>query len=133
MTMPPRNRTVVIADDDLDLRQLVELAARRAGFTVVASVGDGEAALHAIRQRQPDVVILDVSMPKMTGLEVCRSTRQNADTANIPVMIVSAAVHPAALQEAYAAGATLHVQKPFGVKDLTEQIRSLLMPKTLAG
>lgn len=133
MTMPSRNRTAVIADDDPDLRQLVGMAARRAGITVVASVGDGEAALHAIQQHQPDVVILDVSMPRMTGLEVCQSMRQNPVTAHIPVMIVSAAVHPAALQAAYAAGATSHVQKPFGVRDLTEQIRSLLMPKTLTG
>lgn len=133
MTTPSRNRTAVIADDDLDLRHLVEMAARRAGLTVVASVGDGETALHAVQRLQPDLVILDVSMPSMSGLEVCRSLRQDPSTAHLPVMMVSAAVHSAAVQAAYDAGATCHVQKPFGIKVLTEHIRSLLMPKTLTG
>ncbi|SDO33894.1 Response regulator receiver domain-containing protein [Nakamurella panacisegetis] len=129
MTAASVDRTVVIADDDLDIRLLVETAVRRAGLTVVASVGDGSAALLAVQRFRPDLVILDVSMPGMTGLEVCRSMRQEPATALTPVLIVSAAVHPAALQAAADAGVTSHVQKPFGVKLLVQQIASLLPPE----
>ncbi len=69
--------TVVVADDDPDIRALVELAVVRAGHTVLASVADGVAALSAASLHRPDLLILDVSMPKMSGLQVCEQLRAN--------------------------------------------------------
>ncbi len=121
----------VVADDDHDIRLLVEMAARKAGFTIIASVGDGAAALLAIQRFQPDLVVLDVSMPGMTGLEVCRAVRNEPTLAGIPVMLVSAAVHPAALQAAIDAGATSYVHKPFGLQLLAKQMVATFNPKAV--
>lgn len=67
--------TVVIADDDNDIRQLIAVAVRKAGAVLIAEVGDGAAALAAVRQSLPDLAILDVSMPELSGLDVCRELR----------------------------------------------------------
>ena len=74
MTAQP---TVVIADDDHDIRQLIAVAVRRAGAVLTAEVANGAAALAAVRQSPPDLAILDVSMPEMSGLEVCRELRSD--------------------------------------------------------
>ena len=67
--------TVVIADDDADIRALVKISAVRAVLDVISEVGDGDVALAAIRLFVPDLAILDVSMPGLTGLEICRVVR----------------------------------------------------------
>lgn len=123
MTAQP---TVVIADDDNDLRQLIAVAVRRAGAVVTADVANGADALAAVRQSLPDLAILDVSMPKLSGLEVCRELRQDPSTATIRILLLSAAVHPAAVAEGIAAGADAYLTKPFSPRILATQIRDML-------
>jgi CheY-like chemotaxis protein len=117
---------VVIADDDTDIRRLIELACGRAGTSIGASVADGVAALQAIRDVQPDMVIMDVSMPGLTGLEVCRSVRSDPDIARIPIMLLSAAVQPEAIRVGLAAGADRYAHKPFSPRSLSRDIQALL-------
>lgn len=117
---------VVIADDDPDIRQLIAIAARRAGASVGASVSDGAAALTAIRELEPALAILDVAMPAMTGVQVARAVREGPGAPSTRLMLVSAAVQPAAVDEGWAAGADRYAVKPFKVKALAEQIRELL-------
>jgi CheY-like chemotaxis protein len=71
--------TVVIADDDADIRALVRISAVRAGLNVVSEAADGDEALAAIRLLTPDLAILDVTMPGMSGLEICRAVRADLD------------------------------------------------------
>ncbi len=123
MTAAP---VVVIADDDADIRHLVGVAARRAGASIGASVADGAAAWQAIRDIGPDLAILDVSMPRMTGLQVCRSVRANPGTAGTRVLLLSAAVHPSAIEAGSAAGADVYAHKPFSPRSLAAQIQDLL-------
>ncbi len=120
---------VVIADDDADIRHLVGVAVRRAGARTGASVADGAAAWQAIRVMEPDLVILDVAMPKMNGLQVCRSVRANPVTAGTKVLLLSAAVHPTAIDAGLAAGADLYTVKPFRLRSLVIQIQDLLSAK----
>jgi len=110
---------VVVADDDGDIRALVEIAARKAGLDVVACVGDGDAAWQSVQDLSPDMVILDVAMPGMTGLEVCKLIRSSETMSSIPVLILSAAVDDAALQAGRDAGATDYLVKPFSPRELT--------------
>jgi len=117
---------VVIADDDADIRQLVGVAVRRAGACVGASVADGVAAWQVIRDLEPDLAILDVAMPRMSGLQVCRSIRADPGIAGTRVMLLSAAVHPAAVEAGTAAGADLYGVKPFSPRSLAAQIHDLL-------
>ena len=116
MTAPARR--VVVADDDADIRALVTISAKRAGLEVVASVADGEQAIAAIVDLRPDLAILDVAMPGLTGLQVCSKVRQNADTADIPVLLLSAAVDEAARAAGREAGATDYLAKPFSPRAL---------------
>ncbi len=122
--------TVVIADDDIDIRQLIAVAVRRAGAVLTAEVANGSAALAAVRQTPPDLAILDVSMPEMSGLEVCRALRLDPSTADIRVLLLSAAVHPAAVAEGLAAGADAYLTKPFSPRTLATQIRDMLPAST---
>ena len=120
---------VVIADDDADIRHLVGVAVQRAGARTVASVADGAAAWQAIRAIKPDLVILDVAMPRMNGLQVCRSVRANPDTAGTKVLLLSAAVQTTAIDAGLAAGADLYSVKPFRLRSLVTQIQDLLAAK----
>lgn len=119
-------RRVVIADDDAAIRGLVEIAVRRAGAQVAAAVGDGAAAVAAIRAESPDLAVLDVSMPGMGGLEACEQVRTDPRFATLPVVMLSAAVHSAAVQSGMDAGADLYLEKPFSPRALAETIRGLL-------
>jgi len=119
-------RTVVVADDDPDIRQLVVLAVERAGGVVIAEAASGGAALQAVRRTTPDMAVLDVSMPELTGLEVCRALRADPATSAMTILILSAAVHPVAVSDGLAAGADAYVQKPFSPKKLAAQIRKML-------
>ncbi len=117
---------VVIADDDAAIRGLVEVAVRKAGAQVAIAVGDGAAAVAAIREQQPHLAVLDVSMPVMSGLDACQLVRADPRFAALPIVMLSAAVHPAAVQSGMAAGADLYLEKPFSPRALAATIRELL-------
>ncbi len=117
---------VVLADDDAAIRGRVEIAVRQAGAVVAAAVGDGAAAVSAVQAEHPDLAVLDVSMPVMGGLEACQQIRADGRFAALPVIMLSAAVHPAAVQSGMDAGADLYLEKPFSPKALAATIRDLL-------
>ena len=119
---PPR---VLVADDEDDIRALVCLAVRKAGGAVVASVADGSAALAAARAELPALVVLDVSMPGATGLEVCTALRDDPATAGIRVLLLSAGASPDDVARGLAAGADAYLAKPFQVSGLVDRVRAL--------
>lgn len=108
---------VVAADDDPDILLLVRISLERAGFEVEC-VADGDAALQALQRAPADLAVLDVSMPRMDGLEVTRRLRADPATAALPILLLTAAVQPAAVEAGAAAGADAHVGKPFSPADL---------------
>jgi DNA-binding response OmpR family regulator len=110
--------TIIVADDDQDIRSLVSIAVRKAGADLVASVGDGALALEAILKYQPDLAILDVSMPEMTGLEVCRAVRSNSSIGDVRILLLSASVDEASQSVGIEAGADYFLAKPFSPREL---------------
>ena len=122
MTDDPR---VLVADDEDDIRALVGVAVRRAGCALVASEADGDAALASARTELPDVVVLDVSMPGRTGLEVCAALRDDPATAGIRVLLLSAGASPDDVARGLAAGADAYLPKPFTVAGLVDRVRQL--------
>lgn len=110
--------TVVIADDDSDIRDLVRIAVSKSGLDLVASVPDGIAALAAIRDRTPDLAILDISMPEMTGVEVCRAVRADPNLTDVRILLLTASVDDTARQLGVDAGADHFMAKPFSPRDL---------------
>ncbi|MCU1549529.1 MAG: Transcriptional regulatory protein yycF [Glaciihabitans sp.] len=117
--------TIVIADDDRDIRELVRISLTRAGFEVVADVDDGNAALAAILALAPDVAILDVAMPGLTGLEVCRLVREQLTLAHVNILLLSAAADDASRSAGLTAGATDYLTKPFSPRELVARLATM--------
>ena len=121
-----RPKRVVIADDDADIRVLVSIAVRRAGLEVVAEESDGVAALDAVRRLQPDLAILDVSMPAMSGLEVCRSVRAESSLDGVRLVLLSAGAEDRSRSIGLAAGADDYLIKPFSPKMLATALAEMM-------
>ena len=117
-------RRVVVADDDPDIRSLVAIAATKAGLDVVASVEDGDRAWMAIQGHRPDLAILDVAMPGLTGLEVCRLVRADDSLTGIPILLLSAAVDQSSRAAGTDAGAMDYLEKPFSPRALAAWLNS---------
>ncbi|MCA2218508.1 response regulator transcription factor [Jidongwangia harbinensis] len=118
--------TILLVEDDPDIRQLVSFKLVRAGLRVVEAA-DGLSALDAARRHSPDLVILDVRMPRMSGLEVCRELRAGPLPTEVPIIMLTARARPQDLEQAYAAGATDYVVKPFSPRALLERVQSALL------
>jgi DNA-binding response OmpR family regulator len=111
--------TVVIADDDADIRALVAISVARAGLEIVANVEDGAAALAAIVKFDPDLAILDVSMPEMTGLQVVTAIRANPNLGDVRVVLLTASVDEHTRAVGAQVGADHFIAKPFSPRELT--------------
>lgn len=122
----PADVRVVIADDDPDIRTLMAIAVRKAGFTLVAEAADGTHALEYVTQFSPDLVVLDVSMPGRTGLEVASAIRADAALASTRIAILSAGVGELAVQAGVGAGADAYLTKPFSPRDLASKLAEIM-------
>lgn len=118
-------RLVLVADDDDDSRALVGFRLEHAGYEVVTAA-DGEQALSLARERAPDLAVLDMMMPKLTGLDVTRQLRANEATKGIPVILLTARVQEADIARGVEAGADDYVKKPFSPQDLRDRVQALL-------
>jgi CheY-like chemotaxis protein len=115
---------IVTAEDNADIRALSARSLRRAGH-IVFPTADGLDALAAVREHRPDVVVTDVDMPRMTGLELCRAIRDDEELAHIPVLVVSGSIdlHD---DRAAKAGVTAVLGKPFMPAELLHHLEGLL-------
>ena len=116
---------MLVADDEEDILALVTTILERAGHEVLP-VRDGAEALAAVRDRRPDLAVLDISMPELDGLEVLRRLRADAETSELPVVLLSAQAQEADVKRGFATGASAYVKKPFSPRDLTERVDELL-------
>jgi DNA-binding response OmpR family regulator len=116
---------VLVADDEQDIRSLVAFRLRRAGYEVITAA-DGEEALLLTTTRLPDLVVLDMMMPKATGLEVTRSMRVQEATKAIPVILLTARAQEGDVISGFEAGADDYVKKPFSPQDLQARVQALL-------
>ena len=123
---------VLLAEDDEDVRALAEFVLRREGFEVTA-VSDGEAALAAAAERTPSVAVLDVSMPRMDGLEAARRLRERPEMSTVPIMLLTAHVTEADRERGHHAGADAQLDKPFSPAVLAERVRALLAGRPTEG
>lgn len=115
---------VLVVEDDADIRSMLAVRMQSAGFAVSVAP-DAQIALSAVRRRKPDVIILDLRLPGMSGLEFCREVRADADLAGTGIVVASAAVGEASVAEAFAAGADQFVTKPFSLAALLGTVRSV--------
>jgi len=116
---------VLIADDDEDILTLVALRFRRSGLEVILA-RDGEEALELIRTRAPDAAVLDIAMPKLTGLEVVRRIRESEATKTLPIVLLTARAGEKDVELGLDAGADEYITKPFSPQDLYTCVQSVL-------
>ncbi|UQX89560.1 response regulator [Jatrophihabitans telluris] len=114
--------TVLLAEDDHDIRRLITLKLESAGYAVLA-VADGISAREAILTHDISVALLDVMMPGLSGLELLAELRLDAETASLPVILLSARSQEFDVAEGLALGATDYVIKPFSPRELLERVR----------
>ena len=132
-------KTILVIDDDPDIRRLVVWKLRQAGFSAVAEA-DGEAGLAAAYGRpsegpsvRPDLVLVDWTMPKLSGIEVCRVLQENPDTADITVILLTANAQETEFELGMAAGADDYIVKPFSPKEMLERVEAALARKDISG
>jgi DNA-binding response OmpR family regulator len=118
---------ILLADDSQTIRMMVATRLERSGYDV-AQASDGEEAYELALRLQPDLAILDVEMPKLTGSELTRRLRENETTAALPIVLLTARDNEEDVAAGFAAGANEYIKKPFSPQDLF-----LLAQKLLGG
>ena len=122
MIMCPMPRTILIVDDDAHIRQLLVFAFTKAGLDAVEAQ-DGEAALAAVERHQPDLVVLDINMPRMDGLEVCRRLRAQGD---LPILFLSSRDDEIDRVLGIELGGDDYVVKPFSPREVVARSMAIL-------
>jgi len=116
---------ILVVDDDQDMRQLISLTLLRHGYEV-SEAGGGRQALAEIAQKPPDLLILDVMMPDLNGLQVMRQLKLNRETISIPVIMLSAKCQEDDIAIMMQSGADACLPKPFSLRDLISCIDQIL-------
>ena len=120
-----KQHRIVVADDDPIVTKFLSAIFRDEGFDV-STADDGEKALKVIREAKPDLVILDLVMPYHDGFEICQKIKSAAETANVPVIILSMKEREQDALRAFEVGADDYIRKPFNALELVARARKLM-------
>ena len=116
---------ILIAEDERDIRDLVAFTLRFAGYEVFAAP-NGEEAVELASKVSPDLILMDVRMPRMTGYEACKVMKANPDLKDIPVVFLTARGQETEIQQGLEAGAEEYLLKPFAPDQLTARVKAIL-------
>jgi len=123
MTM--ENARIVVVEDETDIREVIEYNLSREGFNVFTA-SDGEEGLQLIKKKAPSLVLLDLMLPGLDGIEVCRQLKSDSDTSDIPVIMVTAKGEESDIVIGLGVGADDYVTKPFSPKELLARVKAVL-------
>jgi len=127
---PPR---VLVVEDEQDIAGLIKHTLERSGDASVEIVGRGDEALRLITGHPPDLVILDLNLPVLSGDHICRMLRQRAETRDIPIIMLTARTSEADRVAGLDLGADDYVTKPFSLRELGARVRAVLRRRKTAG
>jgi DNA-binding response OmpR family regulator len=116
---------ILVAEDERDIRDLIVFTLQMHGFRVLQSP-NGQEAVKTATELQPDLILMDVRMPKMTGYEACEVLKGQDDTRNIPIVFLSAKGQEAEISAGLALGAEEYFLKPFTPDDLVKRVNEIL-------
>jgi len=119
------NPTILVADDEPNIVISLEYLLKREGYTVVIA-RDGEEALQMIRRERPQLVLLDVMMPKKTGFEVCQEVRADDTLEATQILMLTAKGRDTDVAKGTALGANAYMTKPFATRDLVQKVAQML-------
>jgi len=125
----PKHR-VLIVEDEHDIAGLIKHTLERGGDAEAEIVGSGDAALKAVAARPPDLIILDLNLPVLSGTEVCRILRSRADAQYVPIIMLTAKTGEQDRVNGLELGADDYVTKPFSLRELTARVRAVLRRTT---
>lgn len=118
-------KRILIVDDEPNIVVSLEFLMKREGFEV-SIASDGEAALKSVEQSPPDLVLLDIMLPKKNGFEVCEVIRARPDWQQVKIIMLTAKGRDTEVAKGTALGADAYLTKPFSTKDLVAQVRQML-------
>ena len=121
--------TILVAEDERDIRELIAFSLRYGGFEVEEAV-NGIEAVEKARKLQPDLIIMDVRMPKKTGYEACQELKEADETKDIPIVFLSAKGQEAEIKRGMELGAVDYILKPFEAEQLPKRITEILKETT---
>ncbi|NHZ71548.1 MAG: response regulator [Aquificales bacterium] len=125
-------KLVLVVDDEDMTRQMISMFMKMDGHETVEAV-DGVDALEKVAQHHPDAIILDVMMPEMDGVTMCKKLRANSATAAIPVLMLSGRSQIGAEQEGLDAGANVYMKKPMDPKEMLKVLNEMMMQPVTIG
>ena len=117
--------TILIAEDEKDIRELIVFSLTFSGFEVVSAV-DGQDALEKAMEVKPDLIMMDVRMPRMTGYEACARMKEMEELKDIPVVILSAKGQDSEIQTGLNVGAYEYILKPFAPDELIQRVQEIV-------
>jgi CheY-like chemotaxis protein len=120
------NQTILVVDDEPDIVKLVSISLKLSDFNVITAAS-GPETLEILKTQRPDLVLLDIMMPEMSGYEVCRTIKASPDLKDIPVVMLTAKGQKGDAEKGYEAGADDYIIKPFDPYDLGDMITRILI------
>jgi len=124
-TLRKTGHRILVVEDEADLLEAISFALKREGLKPIPAAS-GEEALEKLHDVQPDLVLLDLMLPGIDGIEVCRRLRSNEKTARVPIIMVTAKAEETDAIIGLGVGADDYVRKPFGLKELVARVRAIL-------
>ena len=121
----PKGKKILIAEDDTDIRCLVAYSLEYVGYDVIQAL-NGDEAIELAESEQPDLILLDVRMPRMNGYEACAVLRSRESTRDIPIVFLSARGQETEIKRGLDMGAEEYILKPFAPDDLYQRVGSIL-------
>jgi DNA-binding response OmpR family regulator len=116
---------ILVVDDEIYIVHILDFSLGMEGYEVITAL-DGEQALEKLKTEKPDLIVLDIMMPKLDGYEVCKSIKSSPDTRHIPVILLSAKGRNVDQKLGFDVGADDYITKPFSPRKLVERINQLL-------
>lgn len=122
---------ILIVDDEPNIVLALEILMKREGYEI-RTVGDGERAVEAAEAFRPDLILLDVMMPRMDGFEVCQRIRADASLKDISIVMLTAKGREVEREKGLALGADLYITKPFSTREVVRKVKEMLASKSEA-
>ena len=122
----PTRTHVLVVDDEQDIAGLIKHGLEKGGDIEVEIVGTGDGALKAVNERTPDLIVLDLNLPVLSGLEVCRILRSRPNTATVPIIMLTARTSESDRVTGLDVGADDYITKPFSLRELAARVRAVL-------
>jgi len=116
---------ILVVDDEVYIVHILDFSLRMEGYEVLTAL-DGEQALEKVKSERPDLIVLDIMMPKLDGYDTCKRLKASPDTRDIPVILLSAKGRNVDQRMGFEAGADDYITKPFSPRKLVEKINSIL-------